>query len=61
MMSVGMASFDMNTTYYMANTWPRPTDGQLGGRFLHSAIKSVAYLFVHPVFQTVIEVGGLNQ
>ena len=61
MMSVGMASFDMNTTYYMANTWPRPNDGELGGRFLHSDIKNVAYFFVHPVFREIIEVGELKQ
>lgn len=57
----GLTSFDMNTTRFMANTWPRPNDGQLGGRFLHSDIKNVAYFFVHPVFQKIVEVGGLNQ
>ena len=57
----GIVSFDMNTSDYMANTWPRPNDGQLGGRFLHSDIKNVAYFFVHPVFRKIVEVGGLNQ
>lgn len=56
-----MESIDMNTPLYMANTWPRPDDGQLGGRFLHSDIKNVAYFFVHPVFRKIVEVGGLNQ
>ena len=56
-----MESIDMNTPLYMANTWPRPDDGQLGGRFLHSYIKNVAYFFVHPVFRKIVEVGGLNQ
>lgn len=56
-----MESIDMNAPLYMANTWPRPDDGQLGGRFLHSDIKNVAYFFVHPVFQKIVEVGGLNQ
>lgn len=59
--SVGITSFDMNTTHYMANTWPRPNDGELGGRFLHSDIKNAAYFFVHPVFRKIVEVGGLNQ
>jgi len=58
---VGITSFDMNSTRFMANTWPRPADGQLGGRFLHSDVKNVAYFFVHPVFRTIVEVGGLNQ
>ena len=57
----GLTSFDMNSVHYMANTWPRPSDGQLGGRFLHSYIKNVAYFFVHPVFRKIVEVGGLNQ
>ena len=61
MMSAGMVSFNINTTHYMANTWPRPNDGELGGRFLHSDIKNVAYFFVHPVFREIIEVGELNQ
>ena len=56
-----MQSIDMSTAAYMANTWPRPDDGQLGGRFLHSDIKNVAYFFVHPVFRKIVEVGGLNQ
>ena len=56
-----MQSIDMNTPLYMANTWPRPDDGELGGRFLHSDIKNVAYFFVHPVFQKIVEVGRLNQ
>lgn len=56
-----MQSIDMSTSVYMANTWPRPDDGQLGGRFLHSDIKNVAYFFVHPVFRKIVEVGGLNQ
>ena len=56
-----MQSIDMSTAAYMANTWPRPDDGQLGGRFLHSDIKNIAYFFVHPVFQKIVEVGGLNQ
>ena len=56
-----MQSIDMSTSAYMANTWPRPDDGQLGGRFLHSDIKNVAYFFVHPVFRKIVEVGGLNQ
>ena len=55
-----MQSIDMSTSAYMANTWPRPDDGQLGGRFLHSDIKNVAYFFVHPVFRKLVEVGGLN-
>ena len=59
--SAGITSFDMNTTHYMANTWPRPADGDLGGRFLHSDVKNVAYFFVHPVFQKIVEVGGLSQ
>lgn len=58
---VNVTSFDINTPQFMANTWPRPNDGQLGGRFLHSDIKNVAYFFVHPVFQKIVEVGGLNQ
>ena len=57
----GITSFNMNTTRFMANTWPRPADGQLGGKFLHSDIKNVAYFFVHPVFKKIVEVGGLNQ
>ena len=57
----GIVSFDMNTSDYMANTWPRPNDGQLGARFLHSDIKNVAYFFVHPVFKKIVEIGGLNQ
>lgn len=57
----GIVSFDMNTSDYMANIWPRPSDGKLGGRFLHSDIKNVAYYFVHPVFRKIVEVGGLNQ
>ena len=56
-----MQSIDMNTPLYMANTWPRPDDGELGGRFLHSDIKNVAYFFVHPIFQKIVEVGRLNQ
>ncbi len=58
---VNVTSFDMNTPQFMANTWPRPDDGDLGGRFLHSDIKDVAYFFVHPVFKKIVEVGGLNQ
>ena len=58
---VNVTSFDINTPQFMANTWPRPNDGQLGGRFLHSDIKNVAYFFVHPVFRKIVEVGGLNQ
>ena len=58
---VNVISFDINTPQFMANTWPRPNDGQLGGRFLHSDIKNVAYFFVHPVFRKIVEVGGLNQ
>ena len=58
---VNVTSFDINTPQFMANTWPRPNDGQLGGRFLHSDIKNVAYVFVHPVFRKIVEVGGLNQ
>ncbi len=54
-------SFDMNSAEFMANTWPRPDDGQLGGRFLHSDIKNVAYFFVHPVFRKIVEVGGLSR
>ena len=58
---VNVTSFDINTPQFMANTWPRPNDGHLGGRFLHSDIKNVAYFFVHPVFKKIVEVGGLNQ
>ena len=58
---VNVTSFDINTPQFMANTWPRPNDGQLSGRFLHSDIKNVAYFFVHPVFRKIVEVGGLNQ
>ena len=58
---VNVMSFDINTPQFMANNWPRPNDGQLGGRFLHSDIKNVAYFFVHPVFRKIVEVGGLNQ
>ena len=58
---VNVTSFDINTPQFMANNWPRPNDGQLGGRFLHSDIKNVAYFFVHPVFRKIVEVGGLNQ
>ena len=54
-------SFDMNTAEFMTNAWPRPDDGELGGRFLHSDIKNIAYAFVHPVFRKIVEVGGLNQ
>ncbi len=53
-------SFDMNTSDYMANTWPRPDDGQLGNRFLHSDIKDVAYSYTHKVFMKIVEVGGLR-
>ena len=56
----GIVSFDMNTSDYMANTWPRSNDGALGGRFLHSDIKNVAYFFVHPVFKKIVEVGGFG-
>ena len=56
-----MVSIDMNDRLYMANTWPRPIDGKLGGRFLHSDLKNVAYFFAHPVFKKIVEVGGLNQ
>jgi pimeloyl-ACP methyl ester carboxylesterase len=58
---VNVMSFDINTPQFMVNNWPRPNDGQLGGRFLHSDIKNVAYFFVHPVFRKIVEVGGLNQ
>jgi pimeloyl-ACP methyl ester carboxylesterase len=57
----GIASFNMNSTRFMANTWPRSIDGNLGGRFLHSDIKNVAYFFVHPVFKKIVEVGGLTR
>ena len=55
---IGVFSIDMNR--YTANTWPRPIDEKLGGRFLHSDIKNVAYFFVHPVFKAIIEIGGLR-
>lgn len=57
---VGITSFDMNTTRFMANTWPR-TDGALGRRFLHSDVKNMAYFFVHPVFRKIVEIGELNR
>ena len=57
----GITSVDMNTAHYMSNAWPRPRDGQLGGRFLHSDVKNVAYFFVHPVFRQIVELGGLNK
>ena len=56
----GVISFDMNSSDYMANTWPRAGSG-LGGRLLHSDIKNVAYFFVHPVFRKIVEVGGLGK
>ena len=55
----GVTSFDMNTSDYMANTWPRTGSG-LGGRFLHSDVKNVALFFVHPVFRKIVEVGGFG-
>jgi pimeloyl-ACP methyl ester carboxylesterase len=58
---VNVMSFDINTPQFMVNNWPRPNDGQLGGRFLHSDIKNVAYFFVHPVFKKIVEVGGLTR
>ncbi|MGN0834151.1 MAG: alpha/beta fold hydrolase [Kiritimatiellia bacterium] len=54
-------SFDMNSAEFKVNAWPRPDDGRLGGRFLHSDVKNVAYFFVHLVFQKIVEVGGLKQ
>lgn len=58
--SYDIQSFDMNTEEFMVNTWPR-TDGGLGGRFLHSDIKNVAYFFVYPVFRKIVEIGELNR
>ena len=52
-------SFDMNSSEFMANTWPR-TSGELGNRFLHSDVKNVALFFVHPVFRKIVEVGGFG-
>lgn len=57
----GIISFDFNTPQYMVNSWPRVYGVQLGGRFLHSDLKNVAYFFVYPVYQKIIETGGLNQ
>ncbi|MBQ7252080.1 MAG: hypothetical protein IJS32_05705, partial [Kiritimatiellae bacterium] len=56
----GVASRDMNSEDFMTNSWPRPADGGLGGRFLHSDIKNVAYLFVYPVFSAITGIGGLT-
>lgn len=58
---VGRTNLAGAGTQYMVNSWPRLYDGQLGGRFLHSDFKNVAYFFVYPVFQKIIETGGLNQ
>lgn len=55
-----MPSFDMNSTDFMKNTWPR-AEGGLGNRFLHSDIKDVAYFFVYPVFKRIVEEGGFGK
>ena len=57
----GITSFDMNSSQFMGNAWPRQTDGALGGRFLHSDVKDVAYFYTHRVFKKIVEVGGLKQ
>ena len=55
----GLPSFDMNSL--RANTWPRGSEfGDMADRFLHSDVKNVAYFFVHPVFQKIVEIGGLR-
>lgn len=54
-----MPSYDMNSPTFMVNAWPRPGNTGLHGRFLHSDIKNVAFLFVHPVFERIVEIGDL--
>lgn len=55
----GLPSFDMNGL--RANTWPRGSEfGDMADRFLHSDVKNMAYFFVHPVFQKIVEIGGLR-
>lgn len=58
----GIPSFDMNTFEFMGDDWPRTTNeaGELGGRFLHSDIKNVAFFFNHMVFKKIVEIGGLK-
>ena len=55
----GLPSFDMNGL--RANTCPRGSEfGDMADRFLHSDVKNMAYFFVHPVFQKIVEIGGLR-
>ena len=54
-----MPSYDMNSPTFMVNAWPRPGNTGLHGRFLHSDIKNAAFLFVHPVFERIVEIGDL--
>lgn len=56
-------SFDVNDEIYRVNGWPTEEDDGgdgLGGRFLHSDIKNVAYFFTHQIFMKIIEEAGLR-
>ncbi len=57
---INVTSLDMNAHRFIKNIWPRPDDGELGDRVLHSDIKNIAYFFVSPIFETLIEAGGLE-
>jgi len=51
-------NFDMQG---MQNGWPAERlSGQHADSWLHGDIRAVAYLYVHEVFDTVVEEGGLK-
>ena len=56
--------FDMNISIWRANDWGRATpSGYPGGvlmPWLHSDIKNMAYYFVYPAFDKILEKGNLK-
>ena len=57
----GVVSYDMNSARFKPNGWPRGDEhGEMAYRVKHSDVKNVAYFYLHPVFDLIVEEGGLR-
>ncbi|MGE9269427.1 MAG: hypothetical protein ACQKBU_01380, partial [Verrucomicrobiales bacterium] len=50
-------NYDMNTNGNLRNGWPSQRDDQ---RWLHSDLKNISYNHVEPLFNELIDIGGLD-